>query len=579
MVSKTDYYELLGVNESSTTDEIKSAFRKQALIWHPDKNKDRVEEAHEKFKAIHEAYSVLSDPQEKAWYDSHKSEILTGSKTEEMDLWSYFSPSVYPGGFTDEPDGFFSVYDELFENLSKKENAETKEKNKVSNRPRFGKSDTPYEPLKSFYNYWNNFATNRSFTWADVYNPNEAPNRKVRRIIEVENVKERNKQRKAFNDMVITLVDYIRKRDPRWTRFKEDQRLEKLRNDEQDEIQRKNDEIKRKELIEMHRKQQAERYSKEYKEKMINKDQDSDNLEEEKKAKIKEGSDDELIWCEICKKSFLNQGQLNNHNSSKKHKLNVQKLIKEVQLPEEAEETKKKNPKDRNNKKNNKKKEEDDFTEETKTPKTDFHEDKKNKKNKKKQVDDFAEETKTPRNDFPVDKKQKKGKKNQEDDFSEETKTPKNDFYEEKKKNTKTGKGKNIESNTIKKPEPEAKKTKLEEKSSENSEIDEEDDDHIVKLVQNKKPRHLIDSEDEPNDDLEEIPTKKIPPNKFEEDLKEKNPDENPPNPEKKLGKAKLKKEKKKSQTNFKCRVCNVDFTTKNKLFSHLKESGHEKAV
>ena len=76
MVSKTDYYELLGLSQEATADEIKSAFRKQALIWHPDKNQDKLEESHEKFKLIHEAYSVLSDPQEKAWYDSHKTETL-----------------------------------------------------------------------------------------------------------------------------------------------------------------------------------------------------------------------------------------------------------------------------------------------------------------------------------------------------------------------------------------------------------------------------------------------------------------------------------------------------------------------
>ena len=215
MVSKTDYYELLGLSQEATADEIKSAFRKQALIWHPDKNQDKLEESHEKFKLIHEAYSVLSDPQEKAWYDSHKTEILAGSRAEEINLWAYFSPSSYPGGFTDETDGFYSVYDELFEALSKKENAESKDKNKVVNRPRFGKSNENYESLKSFYNYWANFATSRCFSWADAYNPNEAPNRKIRRIIEVENTKERNKQRKAFNEMVVSLIDYLQKRDPR----------------------------------------------------------------------------------------------------------------------------------------------------------------------------------------------------------------------------------------------------------------------------------------------------------------------------------------------------------------------------
>lgn len=86
MVTKTDYYDLLGLESGATADEIKAGYRKQALIWHPDKNKDNPEEAHARFKEISEAYQVLSDPQERSWYDSHKSEILSGSKSEEMDL-------------------------------------------------------------------------------------------------------------------------------------------------------------------------------------------------------------------------------------------------------------------------------------------------------------------------------------------------------------------------------------------------------------------------------------------------------------------------------------------------------------
>ncbi len=67
MPNKRDYYEVLGVSKSATAAEIKSAYRKLALEWHPDRNKSP--DATEKFKEINEAYAVLSDPKKKETYD------------------------------------------------------------------------------------------------------------------------------------------------------------------------------------------------------------------------------------------------------------------------------------------------------------------------------------------------------------------------------------------------------------------------------------------------------------------------------------------------------------------------------
>ena len=60
-----DFYEILGINKNATSDEIRKAYKKLAIKWHPDKNPNNKEEAEAKFKEISEAYSVLSDPQKK----------------------------------------------------------------------------------------------------------------------------------------------------------------------------------------------------------------------------------------------------------------------------------------------------------------------------------------------------------------------------------------------------------------------------------------------------------------------------------------------------------------------------------
>ncbi|XP_058156062.1 dnaJ homolog subfamily B member 2 isoform X3 [Dasypus novemcinctus] len=75
------YYEILDVPRSASPDDIKKAYRRKALQWHPDKNPENKEFAERKFKEVAEAYEVLSDKHKREIYDRYGREGLTGAGT------------------------------------------------------------------------------------------------------------------------------------------------------------------------------------------------------------------------------------------------------------------------------------------------------------------------------------------------------------------------------------------------------------------------------------------------------------------------------------------------------------------
>ncbi|XP_063789914.1 dnaJ homolog subfamily B member 2 isoform X2 [Pseudophryne corroboree] len=90
-----DYYDILGVSRNATQDDIKRAYRKLALKWHPDKNPDNKEFAEKKFKDIAEAYEVLSDVNKRQTYDHYGKSGFSGPEPARPNAGSRYNGFAY----------------------------------------------------------------------------------------------------------------------------------------------------------------------------------------------------------------------------------------------------------------------------------------------------------------------------------------------------------------------------------------------------------------------------------------------------------------------------------------------------
>ncbi|XP_058958991.1 dnaJ homolog subfamily B member 6 isoform X2 [Pocillopora verrucosa] len=138
----TEYYDILEVPKSASEQEIKKAYRKLALKWHPDKNPDNKEEAEEKFKLISEAYDVLSDKEKRRTYDKHGKEGLAGG--------GGGRPSG--GGFSDFHTFHFRDPDEIFRDFFRNDSSIFEEffgRNRSRNQNRMRPRD-PFAGISTF---------------------------------------------------------------------------------------------------------------------------------------------------------------------------------------------------------------------------------------------------------------------------------------------------------------------------------------------------------------------------------------------------------------------------------------------
>jgi len=328
---KTSYYELLGIDRQATEDEIKKAYRKKALVLHPDRNYGNVEAATKLFAEVQSAYEVLSDPQERAWYDSHETAILRGDDPTNEDahyeanvkltsaddiarMIRKFNSNV---SFTDAPSGFFGYLREIFEQLAKEEQAAAYiQDTDMLDYPSFGHKDDDYDDVvKPFYGVWQGFATKKSFSWKDQYRLSEAPDRRYRRAMEKENQRLRDEGIREFNDAVRSLVQFVRKRDPRYipSQQSEAERQKILRDATTAQAARA-------------RAANAANLSQEIPEwaRVAEKDEFEGDMEESE-------SEEEVFECVACHKMFKSEKQYDAHEKSNKHKKAVQALRKRME--------------------------------------------------------------------------------------------------------------------------------------------------------------------------------------------------------------------------------------------------------
>ncbi|CCD25698.1 Jjj1p NDAI_0F03800 [Naumovozyma dairenensis CBS 421] len=387
---KTCYYELLGVEVTASDAELKKAYRKKALQFHPDKNPDNVDEATENFATIRAAYEVLSDPQERAWYDAHKEQILndspigtaedgyyddedhvvdstvTGVTTDE--LLMFFNLSLYTK-VNDSPAGLYQIAGKIFSKLAKDEvmcgrrlglkNYDFYQDDYFENDineigylkacdrrgfniddsnylfPGFGYSSTDYEYLKRFYKVWASFSTLKSFSWKDEYMYSRTYDRRTKREINKRNEKARQQARNEYNKTVKRFVSFIKKLDKRMKdgiRRAEEERLQKeeqRKKELKENINKKNNNVDGSEF-EVQSWQAVEENWDEFEKRYERADEIKDD--ETLETSIPTNESDEIIVyeCFVCKKVFKSEKQFENHTKTKSHKKKVYELQKEV---------------------------------------------------------------------------------------------------------------------------------------------------------------------------------------------------------------------------------------------------------
>lgn len=349
------YYEVLGVPRDIESSELRTVFRKLALQCHPDKTGDDGT----RFKEVRQAYEVLSNPAERKWYDDHRESILRGANQEDNDddddddeesgsskskkkkgtlnLWPFFSSSCYGPGTP----GFYAVYEGAFKMIWDDDLKWGSSAARKKSPPSFGDESTPFMPdVKQFYTFWSQFQTTKQFAMGDRWDVSSAPNRQIKRKMEKENQKGRDKLKAEFHSQIQSLVTFVRNRDPRYLKYQAQQ----AKIADQKQKQQQNSKAKK---VENSRgsggptvldAEEIEKLKQAHWESFV---EDSAQylarLEEEFGTEEDDGAEAEELYCIACRRKFKTQSQWENHEKSKKHQATIARMRKELLLEGEED--------------------------------------------------------------------------------------------------------------------------------------------------------------------------------------------------------------------------------------------------
>lgn len=379
-----DYYELLEVDQNEPVEGIRKSYRRLALRWHPDKNTGNEQEANKKFTKLQEAYEVLSDEQERAWYDQNRERLMQGGEEDEEEdvdakfrffrsggaapkatslapgvgvahLFRFYSPSIAKD-LSDSDSSFFGTYRRLFSLIAEEDRVAAPypgeaHENDFADPDRddaswyigFGHPDTPYvskdgrRDVRQFYQFWTNFSSRKSFAWKDKFDLRDAQDRRVKRLMEKDNKRARDTSRREYSEAIRALALFIRRRDPRFKAYQASQSsAANSASAAEVEARRKAEAAKRQEEK---RAQAASFQAQSW--------QMADEPEADWASDFSSGesyvsnslssgpSDQELnlddeFDCVACNKRFQSRAAWENHERSKKHKKEVQRLQREM---------------------------------------------------------------------------------------------------------------------------------------------------------------------------------------------------------------------------------------------------------
>lgn len=370
---KQCFYDVLGVEQRASVDEIKRAYRDLALKCHPDKNRENPVAAQQQFVLVQEAYETLSDPAEREWYDSHRSQILQGETActgasgfdasgARINIYSWFRKDCF-SGYSEKTDNtggkncFYTVYSGVFSKIVEEElsNALDKSSNDykaMAKAPSFGTSSSSVQDANVFYKFWSQFTSQKTYAFAGQWNLNEAPNRAIRRQMELENKTARSHARKEFSSAVRALAAWLKKRDPRIIaataeKIAKAQRLSKeatMRREallKERRLQKANaDQLERERWELLEKDKQEARLQKQ----VFLQDSDFSDVEnvtheagDVKNNQAPTASSNVMYICEACRRLFRSEAQFISHERSKKHQRTVAELLQRYEANEHFE--------------------------------------------------------------------------------------------------------------------------------------------------------------------------------------------------------------------------------------------------